>query len=27
VGVQLALRGLAFSGQLPHATVGSVMLW
>lgn len=27
VGLQLALRGLALSGQVPHAALGSVMLW
>lgn len=27
VGLQLALRGLAAGGQLPHAAIGSVMLW
>lgn len=27
VGVQLALRGLAAGGQIPHAALGSVMLW
>ncbi len=27
VGVQLALRGLAVSGQVSHAAIGSVMLW
>jgi sulfite exporter TauE/SafE len=27
VGVQLALRGLAVSGQVAHAVVGGVMLW
>jgi hypothetical protein len=27
VGAQLTLRGLAASGQLPHAAIGSVMLW
>lgn len=27
VGVQLALRGLAVSGQVAHAAVGGVMLW
>jgi sulfite exporter TauE/SafE len=27
VGVQLALRGLAVSGQVSHLAVGSVMLW
>jgi sulfite exporter TauE/SafE len=27
VGAQLTLRGLAASGQVPHAAIGSVMLW
>jgi sulfite exporter TauE/SafE len=27
VGLQLTLRGLATSGQFPHAAIGSVMLW
>lgn len=27
VGMQLALRGLALSGQVAHAAVGGVMLW
>ena len=27
VGVQLALRGLALSGQVSHAAIGGVMLW
>lgn len=27
VGVQLTLRGLAANGQLPHAALGSLMLW
>jgi len=27
VGLQLVLRGLALNGQLPHAAIGSVMLW
>lgn len=27
VGIQLALRGLAVSGQVPHTTIGSLMLW
>lgn len=27
VGVQLTLRGLAATGQLPHAAIGQVMLW
>lgn len=27
VGFQLALRGLALSGQIPHAALGGVMLW
>jgi sulfite exporter TauE/SafE len=26
-GLQLALRGLAASGQFPHAAIGGVMLW
>lgn len=27
VGVQLALRGLAANGQVPHTAIGSLMLW
>ena len=27
VGLQLSLRGLAVSGQISHAAIGSVMLW
>ncbi len=27
VGIQLALRGLALSGQVSHTAIGSVMLW
>ncbi|MCB0174499.1 MAG: sulfite exporter TauE/SafE family protein [Anaerolineae bacterium] len=27
VGLQLTLRGLALYGQIPHSTIGSVMLW
>jgi len=27
VGVQLMMRGLALSGQIPHAAIGSVMIW